>query len=280
MQDHQHSNQVDVEELEIELLLEAVYRKYGYDFREYAHPSLGRRVRQLLEFEQIASVSQLQDRVLRDRATLDRLLERLAVGVTAMFRDPTFFAAFREEVVPVLRTYPFLRIWHAGCSTGEEVYSMCILLEEANLLSRARIYATDISASALAEARRGIFPLSRMQEYTRNYQAAGGVRAFSDYYATGYEHAVFDARLTQNVLFAQHDLAIDTSFSEFNVIVCKNVMIYFRRELKSRVFGLFVSSLSPFGVLCLGSRESLRCTEFESTFDVVSETERIYRRTY
>lgn len=268
----------EVEQLEVELLLEAIFRRYGYDFRSYSRGALHRRIKNHLEKSQLHSVTALLDRILRQPATLDHLLADLSVSVTSMFRDPSFFAAFRREVVPLLHTYPYVRIWHAGCATGEEVYSMCILLEEEGLGARSRLYATDLSAGGLAEARRGIFPLSRMQEYTRNYLAAGGKRAFSDYYTTAYEGALFDPKLARNVLFTQHDLAVDASFAEFNVVVCRNVLIYFGRELKERVLSLFVDSLAPLGVLCLGYRETLRTTLAEAHFTAMNEQESIYRR--
>jgi chemotaxis protein methyltransferase CheR len=267
-----------LELLEIELLLEAIFRHYNLDFRSYAPGTLRRRIRHHMQRAGISTVTGLLERVLHDRSAMDQLLTDLSVNVTAMFRDPSFFLAFRNEVVPRLYTYPFVRIWHAGCATGEEVYSMCILLHETGLLSRTRIYATDLSANALEVARRGIFPLSRMQEYTKNYLAAGGSRSFSEYYTSGYDGALFDPKLVSNVLFTQHDLAVDASFAEFNVVVCRNVMIYFGRELKERVLSLFLDSMMPLGVLCLGYAETLRCTRAEAHFDVLSEAESIYRR--
>lgn len=269
---------VRLERLEIELLLEAIHRHYGLDFRSYASGTLRRRIRHHVRRRGLSTVTALLDHVLHDRTAMDRLLTDLSVSVTSMFRDPSFFRAFREEVVPRLYTYPFVRIWHAGCATGEEVYSMCILLHEVGLLPRTRVYATDLSASALEVASRGIFPLARMQEYTRNYLAAGGVRAFSDYYTTAYEGALFDPKLVSGVLFAQHDLAVDGSFAEFNVIVCRNVLIYFGRNLKERVLGLFLESLMPLGMLCLGAAETLRCTGAEERFTPLCEGENIYRR--
>lgn len=272
------SEQEKLESLEIELLLEAMYRHYGLDFRSYAAATLRRRIRHHMERCGLTTVTALLDRVLHERPAMDLLLSDLSVNVTSMFRDPSFFRTFRAEVVPRLFTYPFVRIWHAGCATGEEVYSMCILLHEVGLLPRTRIYATDLSANALDVARQGIFQLSRMQEYTKNYLAAGGTRAFSEYYRSAYEGALFDSKLVSNVLFTQHDLAVDASFAEFNVILCRNTLIYFGRDLKERVLGLFRSSLMPLGVLCLGYRETLRCTQAEQHFATLSESESIYRR--
>jgi chemotaxis protein methyltransferase CheR len=267
-----------LERLEMELLLEAIYRHYGYDFRNYAPSSLRRRLRKRLDAEGLSTFSALQERVLHDPVAMAGLLRDMSVSVTGMFRDPTFFRSLREQVVPMLRTYPSVRIWHAGCATGEEVYAMAILLEEEGLYERSRLYATDMNAEALERARTGIYPIARMREYTTSYQQAGGTRSFSDYYTASYGAALFDARLRDNVLFAQHNLATDTSFSEFNVILCRNVLIYFDRELKERTLRLFGDSLSPFGFLCLGRRESLRFTNVEQEFDEVDPKERIYRR--
>ena len=268
----------DLERIEVELLLEAVYRHYGFDFRSYAYSSLKRRVWKRIHQDGLNTITQLADRVLHDPAMMEKLLLDLSINVTAMFRDPGFYAAFREKVVPSLRTYPFIRIWHAGCSTGEEVFSMAILLEEEGLYDRARIYATDINEVVLQRARTGIFPLDKMQEYTQNYLKAGGRRSFSEYYTAKYDGALFNAALTRNVVFSQHNLVTDGSFSEFNVIVCRNVMIYFDRELQNRVHGLFHDSLGRFGALALGNKETLRFTEFEDRYEVVDAREKIYRR--
>jgi len=267
-----------LERLEMELLLEAIWRHYGYDFRSYAPSSLRRRLKKRLEAEGLATFSALQDRVLHDPGAMNALLRDMSVNVTGMFRDPTFFGAFRAQVVPVLRTYPFLRIWHAGCASGEEVYAMAILLEEEGLYERSRIYATDMNADAIEHARGGIYPLSRMRDFTASYQQAGGARSFSEYYTASYGAAMFHPRLRANVLFAQHNLATDTSFSEFHVIFCRNVLIYFDRSLKERTLGLFMESLSPLGYLCLGRRESLRFTNVEGEFQEVDAKERIFRR--
>jgi chemotaxis protein methyltransferase CheR len=267
-----------LERLEIELLLEGVFRHYGFDFRSYAYASLRRRVWKRIEAEGLATVSALQDRVLHDPDAMNQLLLDLSVNVTAMFRDPAFHAAFRRLVVPVLRTYPFIRVWHAGCSTGEEVYSMAIILEEEGLYDRARIYATDINEVVLQQAKEGIFPLNRMQEYTENYIRAGGTRSFSEYYTAKYDGALFSPALLRNVVFAQHNLVTDRSFSEFNVILCRNVLIYFDKTLQQRVHGLFYDSLAMFGVLCLGSKESLKFSTYEDCFEPVSQPDKIYRK--
>jgi chemotaxis protein methyltransferase CheR len=268
----------DVEKLEVELLMEAVFRQYGFDFRSYAYSSLKRRLWKRIQAEGLATVSQLQDRVLHDPAMMEKLLLDLSINVTAMFRDPGFYLAFREQVVPLMRTYPFIRIWHAGCSTGEEVYSMAILLQEEELYDRARIYATDINEVVLQRARAGIFPLEKMQEYTQNYVRAGGKRSFSEYYTALYDGALFNASLRRNVVFSQHNLVTDGSFAEFHVILCRNVMIYFDRDLQNRVHDLFYASLVPFGLLCLGSKETLRFTRYEQRYEALNLKEKIYRR--
>lgn len=268
----------ELERLEIELLLEGIYRQYGFDFRSYAYASIRRRLWRRIESEGLKTVSALQERVLHEPAMMEMLLLDLSINVTAMFRDPAFYLAFRQRVIPLLRTYPFIRIWHAGCSTGEEVYSMAILLEEEGLYDRARIYATDINEVVVHRARAGIFPLDRMQEYTENYIRAGGTRSFSEYYTAKYDGALFSPSLQRNVVFSQHNLVTDRSFAEFNVILCRNVLIYFDRALQTRVHGLFHESLVHLGILCLGSKESLRLSQYEPSYEELSGPDRIYRK--
>jgi chemotaxis protein methyltransferase CheR len=268
----------DLEQLEIQLLLEAVYRRYGFDFREYAPASLKRRLWRRVYGEHLETISQLTDRLLHDPAAMERLLLDLSINVTAMFRDPTFYAAFREKVVPLLRTYPFTRIWVAGCSTGEEVYSLAIVLEEEGVYARTRIYATDINQSVLETARAGVFPLDKMQQYTHNYIRAGGKRSFSEYYLAAYGGARFSRELVENVVFAPHNLAMDSSFNEFTVILCRNVMIYFDKVLQDRVHKLFYESLDMFGVLALGHKESIHFTPYADCYEELDREERIYRK--
>jgi chemotaxis protein methyltransferase CheR len=268
----------DLEEIELSLLLEGVYRQYGFDFREYAPASLRRRVWRRIHAEGLTTVSALQDKLLHDPACMERLLLDLSINVTAMFRDPSFYVAFRRKVVPTLRTYPFTRIWVAGCSTGEEVYSLAILLQEEKLYHRTRIYATDINEAVVDRARRGVFPLDKMREYTRNYIKAGGTNAFSEYYLAKYDGAQFQRSLTENVVFAQHNLVSDRSFNEFNVIICRNVMIYFDRTLQDRVHRLFYESLVNFGVLGLGHKESIRFSPYERRYEELDPYEKLYRR--
>jgi chemotaxis protein methyltransferase CheR len=269
----------DVEEIEVALLLEAIYRRYGFDFREYAPASLKRRLWRRAHAEGIETISGLQDRLLHDSSCMERLLLDLSINVTTMFRDPTFYAAFRETVAPLLRTYPFTRIWIAGCSTGEEVYSLAIVLEEEGLLERTRLYATDINEAVLERARRGVFNLDKMQEFTQNYLQAGGTRAFSEYYLADYDGVVFDRRLVENAVFAQHNLVSDRSFNEFHVIVCRNVMIYFDRSLQERVFRLFHESLIRFGVLALGHKETIRFSGYAGQYEELDARERIWKKT-
>jgi chemotaxis protein methyltransferase CheR len=269
----------DLEMIEIRLLTEGIYQHYGFDFRDYSMPSLRRRVWKRIYAEGLTTVSGLTEKVLHDSSCMERLLLDLSINTTAMFRDPTFYVAFRDQVVPLLRTYPFVRIWHAGCSTGEEVYSMAILLQEEGLYDRCRIYATDINEAVLQKAKTGIFPIATMQENTSNYMAAGGNSTFSDYYTARYDHAIFRPSLRDNVVFAQHNLVTDSSFNQFNVIFCRNVLIYFNNSLQERVQRLFLDSLEMFGVLGLGRKESLRFTTVAGDYEELNAEERLYRRT-
>ncbi|GAC1476947.1 MAG: protein-glutamate O-methyltransferase CheR [Gemmatimonadaceae bacterium] len=268
----------ELERVEIDLVLEAIFKRYGFDFRSYARSSVRRRLWKRAHAEGAATLAALLAALLHEPAVMERLLLDLTVNVTAMFRDPHFYRAFRTDVVPMLRTYPFIRIWHAGCSTGEEVYSMAILLKEEDLYDRSRIYATDINEVVLERASAGIFPLERMQEYTENYIAAGGTRSFSEYYTAKYDGALFSPSLLSNVVFSQHNLVTDRSFSEFNVIICRNVLIYFDRDLQARVHKLFYESLVTFGILALGSKEALRFSAYEDCYTQLVTGEKIYRK--
>jgi chemotaxis protein methyltransferase CheR len=269
---------LDLETIELQLLLEGVFRQYGFDFREYAPASLKRRVWRRVHAEKAGTISGLLDRLLHDPDVMERLLLDLSINVTAMFRDPTFYAALREKVVPLLRTYPFTRIWVAGCSTGEEVYSLAIMLTEEGLYERARIYATDINEAVLQRAQAGVFPIDKMRDYTENYIRAGGRRSFSEYYLAKYEGALFERTLTENVVWAPHNLVQDRAFNEFNLILCRNVMIYFDRPLQKRVHELFHESLERFGILALGHKESIRFTGFEDRYEELDAAERLYRK--
>jgi chemotaxis protein methyltransferase CheR len=265
-----------LEDLEIRLLLEGVWSCYGYDFRDYALTSIRRRVRFFMEEEGLSTVTSVQDRVLHDPLALRRFLRALSVNVTAMFRDPSFYRALREVVVPVMRTYPAVRIWHAGCATGEEVYSVAILLREEGLYDRCRLYATDINDAVLRQAQRGELPLSSMRENTRHYIEAGGGHGFARWYKTRDNRAVLDPELRRNIVFAQHNLATDGSFNDFHLVVCRNVLIYFNRTLQDRVHRLLYDSLVRFGFLGLGLKETTRFTPHEAHYEELPE--RLYRR--
>ena len=265
-------------DIEMRLLLEAVYAKYSHDFRDYSGASLKRRVQHALLQFGCDTISQLQSRVLHDPVVFQQLLEILTIPFTEMFRDPTYWLALRQQVVPLLRTYPSLKVWVAGCATGEEVFSLAILLQEEGLLERTLIYATDINPVVLEKARQGIFPIAAVRQHTANYQAAGGKHAFSDYYSAAYNAARFDPALIANVTFADHSLATDTVFSETHFISCRNVLIYFNKALQNRALGLFHESLCHRGFLGLGSKESLDFSHFADRFEPVAKRDRIFRK--
>lgn len=263
---------------ELKLLLEAIYFKYQHDFRSYAIASLRRRVSQAMIRFGCESVSQLQDRVLHEPEVFAQMLQYLTVQVSEMFRDPAYFKALRAEVIPVLKTYPSVKIWIAGCSTGEEVWSLAIVLEEEGLLERAFIYASDINPDALRTAEAGVYALDRIAQFSANYLEAGGTRSLSDYYHAAYNGAVFQRALRQHVLFADHSLATDTVFSEVQLVSCRNVLIYFDRPLQDRAVGLFREALVRRGYLGLGSKESLRLTSHGSAFTELPGTQRLYQK--
>jgi len=267
-----------VEDLEIQLLLEALYQRYHYDFRHYARASIKRRLVQARTQLGFPTVSALQDRVLHDPAMLPRLLDYLTVQVSEMFRDPSYFRALREQVLPHLRTYPSLKIWIAGCSTGEEVYSLAILFREEGLYDRTIFYATDINPEALAAAEAGVYALDRIRKFTENHQKSGGKSSLSDYYTAAYGRAVFDKSLRSRVVFSDHSLVTDAVFAEMHLISCRNVMIYFDRALQDRAIGLFRESLARKGFLGLGSKESLRFSSHAGAFSDFASTEKIYQR--
>jgi chemotaxis protein methyltransferase CheR len=271
-------NNQQLEDIELRLLLEGIYARYGYDFREYAVASLTRRIAKALRDEKLKTVSELQVQVLHDPAAMRRLLNTISIDVTAMFRDPRFYVAFRRQVVPLLKTYPYIRIWHAGCASGEEVYSMAIVLEEEGLLAKARLYATDLNEALLKEAKAGIYSLKAMREYTENYLQAGGTREFSEYYTAKYENALLHPALQKNIVWAQHNLVTDASFNEFHVILCRNVMIYFNQSLQNRVHNLLYDSLAMGGILALGEKESLKFTPHEDDYEILDDREKLYRR--
>jgi chemotaxis protein methyltransferase CheR len=264
--------------VEVDLLVDAIFQAYGHDFRDYSRASLTRRLLKAVEDEKVGTLSGLQERILHDSACMDRVLNVLSVHVTSMFRDPSFYRKLRTDVLPYLETYPHIRIWVAGCATGEEVYSLAILLQEANLLERTRLYATDVNPAVLDKAREGIFPLQAVRKYTQNYIDSGGTQDFSGYYSARYGHAKMSKSLHRGVLFSSHNLVTDASFNEFHLILCRNVMIYFNLELQARVHGLLFESLRRLGTLCLGRGEVLRGSPHEGAFDVISASERIFQR--
>ena len=271
-------NEVELHDLELGLLLEAIYRRYHYDFRQYAVSSLRRRVRQAMERFDCPSVAALQHRLLHEPELFARAMQFFTVQVSEMFRDPDYFKALREQVVPVLCTYPSCKLWVAGCSTGEEVWSLAILLQEEGILDRALIYATDINPESLASAEAGVFSLDRMAQFSRNYLAAGGKGSLSDYYVTGYDGAIFDRRLKRGMVFADHSLATDNVFSEVHLVSCRNVLIYFNRALQDRAVGLFHEALVHRGFLGLGSTESLQFGAHADGFELVARQQRLYRK--
>ena len=267
------------DDLELELLLEGIFRRYGYDFRGYAGASLRRRLWKRAHAEGLETLTGLLDLVLHDGAALDRLLRDLSINVTEMFRDPSFHRALRTKAFPLLRTYPFVRAWVAGCSTGEEVLSLAIALHEEGLLARTRIYATDMNEAALARARELCVPSDRLDEFADNYARAGGARDLRDYCTVRGSRAVFDAGLGRNLVFAQHNLVSDRSFNEFHLILCRNVMIYFGRDLQKQVHELFLDSLVPLGLLGLGRKETIADEGIAARYEAIEPAEKLYRRT-
>ena len=268
----------ELEQLERELLLEAMLRRYGYDFRHYAAASLKRRLNLALSRSGLEHLSQLIPRFLHDEVFFQKLLRDLSVTVTDMFRDPHFYQMVRRRVIPVLKTYPFVKIWHAGCATGEEAYSMAILLKEEGFLDRARIYATDFNVHSLDVARAGIYPLEKIKEYTANYNKSGGRASFGDYYLARYGAAKLAEELGERITFTYHNLVTDGVFGEMHVVVCRNVLIYFDKELQRRVLSLFNESLARGGYLCLGTKESLDYASNGDQYERVSRAARIFRK--
>lgn len=267
-------------DIETSLLMEGIYQIYGYDFRDYAEASLRRRLHQWLANSGFTTLSHAQSHILRERPLFDTLLRGITVNVSEMFRDPVFFKAVREHIVPYLKTYPFIKIWHAGCASGEEAYSMAILLQEEGLRGRFRIYATDINEEVIRKAQEGIYPLQEIQRFTRNYQQAGGIASFSDYYTARYGHAILSPTLREHIVFAAHNLAVDGDFGEMNLILCRNVMIYFKQNLKDKVLRLFDSSLISGGYLCLGTKESLEHRAINAKYEEIKPRMQIYRKRY
>ena len=265
-------------DVELDLLLEGILRTYHYDFRHYVRSSLGRRIERALSALGFTTITSLLDRVLRDPHVFQELLGHITIQVSDFFRDPPYWRALRETVLPHLATYPFVRVWVAGCGAGEEAYSMAILLAEEGLLERAQIYATDISLSSLDAARAGIYELDRVRSFSENYFASGGRGSLADYYTTAYAQTSFDAALRKRILFSDHSLATDVAFAEVQLVSCRNVLIYFDRSLQDRAFGIFLDALCPRGFLGLGAQETPMFSSHVAALEPCAERERIYRR--
>jgi len=270
-------NELQVKDEEIDILLDDIWNIYGYNFKSYAKASIRRRINRLYSLDKFPSFAEFRFRLSKDENYLRRFIEEITVNVTEMFRDPSFYASLKQQVFPVLATYPFIRIWHAGCSTGEEVYSMAICLKEAGLLHKSILYATDINPLVVQKAASGIFPMSRMKQYSENYIASQGKEDFSSYYTASYAHAIFDKTLSKHMVFSTHNLVSESSFNQFQLIVCRNVLIYFEKDLQLSVFNLFNDSLEKLGFLALGSKETLRLSPLIAGFRQI-DNEKIWRK--
>jgi len=269
---------IQLEKIEINLLLEGIYQRYGFDFRNYVYSSIRRRIWHRLRIENLSCISALTEKILHDQTAMERLFADFCIHVTEMFRDPSYFLTFRTKILPLLKDKDIIRIWHAGCASGEEVFSMAILLCEEGLYDKAMIYATDLSDNVINKAKQGVFPLSRMKLYTQNYIKSGGTRCFSDYYKVVENSAIFVPCLINKVIYAQHNLASDGSFNEFDVIICRNVLIYFDRTLQEKVHQLFYDSLSIQGFLGLGNKETIDFSDLAHCYDNVAIKDKIYRK--
>lgn len=270
----------DTSEQEILLLLQAVYQKYGYDFRQYSQAHIRRRITNRMAMSGLEDISQMQFKVLNDETFASELLQDLSITVTEMFRDPGFYRSLRENVIPVLKTYPFIKIWHAGCSTGEEAYSMAIIMQEEGLYDRTTIYATDFNQRALNRAKEGIFSNAMIKEYTTNYQLSGGIESFSNYYTSNYDSVIMNQSLKKNMVWANHNLVTDSVFAEVHMVLCRNVLIYFDNNLQNKVQKIFYNSLINGGVLCLGSKESIRFTDLHDKYTELDKKQRIFKKKY
>ena len=270
----------NLENIELELLLQAIYLQYGYDFRDYSRAHVKRRVKHRMVQEKLKNISELQNKILHDPVAFDRMVRDLSINVTEMFRNPDFYKSVREKVIPLLKTYPFPKIWHAGCATGEEVFSFAIMLKEEGLLERTQIYATDFNPYVIEKARKGIFPIRYIKEYTANYQKAGGKESFSDYYHANDEWVIFDKSLSKTMVFAEHNLVTDDVFAEVNMVVCRNVLIYFNRALQNKVLGLLHKSLITGGFLALGTKESMMFSDNQMKYKVIDAKQKIFKKKY
>ena len=269
---------IEISDTDTRSLSEIIYKRYGYDFSDYSQASFKRRINKIMMGFKIQNFQELRAKICEDELFFNTFLEEVTVNVTEMFRDPEFYKALKEQVIPQLSTHPLLRIWHAGCSTGEEVYSMAILLKEAGLLERSLLYATDINQQVLAKASLGKFPIDAMKEQSNNYIMAGGLTNLSDYYVAQFGKAVFDTELRNRMVFSPHNLVFDQSFNEFNLILCRNVLIYFNRDLQDKVIKLFSDSLPPSGFMALGTKESIDFSHFGSHFETINRQQRIWKK--
>jgi chemotaxis protein methyltransferase CheR len=273
-----NQDNADIQDIEINLLLQAVYLKYGYDFSNYSKTHLKRRIINRLLLSGINTISEMQNKILWDKEFYMVFLQDLSINITEMFRDPEFYLKFRKKIVPELSTYAHIKIWHAGCSTGEEVYSLAIILKEENILHKTQIYATDFNKRVLESAKQGIYSKKDMELYSRNYTESGGKGQLSDYYTSKYGSVLFDKSLAKNIVFADHNLVTDGVFAEVQLVFCRNVFIYFDKTLQNRVLGLFTNSLTKRGILCLGTKESLRFSDYENNFEVLDKKNKIYKK--
>ncbi len=268
----------EIEEIEMDLILDAIFKRYGHDFRNYSRASIKRRIQNLLGKTKYTTISEMISPLLQDESFFESMLYDLSITVSEMFRDPEFFQALRKQVIPYLKTYPFIKIWHAGCATGEEVYSLAIVLKEEEFYDRSTLFATDFNDSALSKAKEGIYPLDKMKDFTANYQRSGGIGSLAEYYHAGYGSAILEPSLRKNIAFANHNLVTDGVFSEVHLIVCRNVLIYFDKTLQNRVLKLFRDSLAHGGILALGSKESLQFSETANDFKILSYRWKIFQK--
>lgn len=277
MEENKSANS-EIIDIEINLLLEAMYQQYSYDFRNYSKAHIKRRLMHRMAIGSFSSISQMQEKLLRDKNFFIDLLEDLSINVTEMFRDPDFYKSFRENVIPTLKTHPFIKVWHAGCSTGEEVYSLAILLQEEGLLDRCQIYATDFNRKVLEVAKSGIYNTQDLDKFEQNYIKSGGKKNLSDYYTLKYGSIKLDQNLSKRVVFADHNLVTDHVFAEVNLILCRNVLIYFNKDLQNKVINLFYDSLLHSGYLCLGTKESLKFTQYDKLFNDTDSKQKIFKK--
>ena len=273
-----NESNTDLLNIEMQLLMEAIFLRYGYDFRNYSKAHIRRRVLHHLSMSLIPNVTLLQERILRDRNFFNNFLDDLSINVTEMFRDPEFYKSLKTNIIPKLKTYAYFKVWHAGCATGEEVYSIAILLKEEGLLDRCQIYATDFNRKVLEIAKEGVYQKSEIEQYEKIYVLSGGEGKLSDYYKSRYGSVIFEKSLSSKVVFADHNLVTDNVFAEDNLILCRNVLIYFEKSLQDQVIGLFYKSLVSGGILCLGTKESIKFSGYEKLFDVVDEKQKIYKK--